>query len=99
VLCRLTNSDRAGRYRIIKEIAAASHSSVLLVHTRVEIADEALRKKLRVFLLLAPHLKGGGWHNSATICNGDGRALLHAWREDLHLAVRCTPDFTRRSVG
>ncbi|HSU85497.1 MAG TPA: glycoside hydrolase family 15 protein [Chthoniobacterales bacterium] len=99
VLYRLTNSDRAGRYRIVKEIAADPHSSVLLMQTRFEIADEALRKKLRVFLLLAPHLKRGGWHNSATICNSDGRALMHAWREDLNLAVGCTPDFTRRSVG
>ena len=99
VLYRLTNSDREGRYRIIKEIVADPHSSVLLMQTRIEIADESLRKKLRVFLLLAPHLKRGGWHNSATICNSDGRALMHAWREDLNLAVGCTPDFTRRSVG
>jgi glucoamylase len=69
------------------------------MQTRIEIADEALRKKLRVFLLLAPHLKRGGWNNSATICNSDGRALMHAWREDLNLAVGCTPDFTRRSLG
>ncbi len=99
LLYRLTNSDRDGRYRIIKEIVADPHSSVLLMQTRFEIADEALRKKLRVFLLLAPHLKRGGWHNSATICNSDGRALMHAWREDLNLAVGCTPDFTRRSIG
>ena len=80
LLYRLTNSDREGRYRIIKEIAADPHSSVLLMQTRIEIADEALRQKLRVFLLLAPHLKRGGWHNSATLCNSDIRGLvLPSW--------------------
>jgi glucoamylase len=90
LLYRLTNSDREGRYRIIKEIAADPHSSVLLMHTRLEILDGALRDKLHVFL---------GFHNSGALCDRSGRDLLHAWREDLHLAVGCTPDFTRRSVG
>jgi glucoamylase len=99
LLCRLTNSDREGRYRIIKEIATDPHSSVLLMHTRLEVVDKALRKKLRVFLLLAPHLKRGGWNNSAVTCNTDARSLLYAWRDDLHLVAGCSPDFTRRSVG
>jgi hypothetical protein len=46
-----------------QEIATDSHSSVLLMHASLEVADEPLRKKLRVFLLLAPHLKGGGFHS------------------------------------
>jgi len=33
------------------------------MHASLEVADEQLRKKLRVFLLLAPHLKGGGFHS------------------------------------
>jgi glucoamylase len=96
---RLTNSDRDGRYRIVKEIIADPHSSVLLMHTRLDVADEALRKKLRVFLLLAPHLKGGGYHNSGAIFDDAGRALLRAWRDEIHLVAGCTPDFVRRSVG
>jgi len=52
-----------------------------------------------MFVLLAPHLKRGGWHNSAAICNTDGRSLLWAWRDELHLVMGCTPDFIRRSVG
>ena len=99
LLYRLTNSDRDGRYRIVKEIATDPHSSVLLMHTRLEVFDEGLRNKLRVFLLLAPHLKGGGFHNSGAVYDDGGRNLLRAWREELHLVVGCTPDFTRRSVG
>ncbi|MBA3833637.1 MAG: glucoamylase [Chthoniobacterales bacterium] len=99
LLYRLTNTDRAGRYRIIKEIAADPHSSVLLVQTRVEILDDSLGEKLRVFALLAPHLKRGGRHNSAAICNNGGRSFLRAWRDDLHMVMGCRPEFTRRSVG
>jgi glucoamylase len=99
LLYRLTNSDPEGRYRVIKEIIADPHSSVLLMHTRLEVADEALRKKLRVFLLLAPHLKGGGYHNSGALYEDAGRSLLRAWRDEIHLVVGATPDFTRRSVG
>ncbi len=99
LLYRLTNTERAGRYRIIKEIATDPHSSVLLMHARVEILDRTLGKKLRVFALLAPHLKRGGYHNSAAICNNGGRSLVRAWRDDLHLVMGCAPEFTRRSVG
>ena len=99
LLYRLTNTDRDARYRIIKEIIADPHSSVLLMQTRVEIMDDKLRGKLRVFLLIAPHLKRGGWHNSGALCNNGGRSLLLAWRDDLYLVAGCTPEFTRRSVG
>lgn len=99
LLYRIINSDRAGRYRIVKEICTDPHSSVLLVHTRIEILDESLRPKLRAFALLAPHLKRGGMHNSAAPSSVGGRNLVRAWRDDIHLVLGCEPDFTRRSVG
>jgi glucoamylase len=60
LLYRQTNSEATGRYRIIKEVLADPHSSVMLVHTRLEIADESLRGKMRLFALLSPHLGGRG---------------------------------------
>src|ERR1700731_3056919 len=60
LLYRQTNSEATGRYRLIKEVLADPHSSVLLVRTRLEIADESLRGKLRLFALLSPHLGGRG---------------------------------------
>lgn len=45
-LCyRLTNSDREGRYRLIKEILVDPHSPVFLMHTRLEILEPKLRGK------------------------------------------------------
>jgi glucoamylase len=99
LLYRLTNSDRGGRYRLVKDIVGEPHSSVLLMHTRLEIMDPKLRGKLRLYALLAPHLKGTGKHNSATWHDVAGRKCFHAQREDVHMVFGCSPDFTRRSVG
>ena len=96
---RLTNSDCAGRYRLVKEIVVDPHSAVLLMHTRLEIMDPQLRGKLRLYALLAPHLKGTGRNNSARLCGLGGRKLFEVQREDLDLSFGCAPDFTRRSVG
>ena len=99
LLYRLTNSDREGRYRLVKEIVVDPHSSVLLMHTRLEIMDPKLRGKLRLYALLAPHMKGAGKNNSAWLCGVGGRKLIEAQREDIDLSFGCAPDFTRRSVG
>jgi glucoamylase len=99
LLYRLTNSDRAGRYRIVKEIIGEPHTSVLLIHTRLEILDPKLRGKLRLYALLAPHLDGSGEGNSARWRDTEGRKLFHASRKNYHLVFGGAPDFTRRSVG
>jgi len=99
LLYRLTNSDREGRYAIVKEIVVDPHSPVVLVHTRLDIMDPTLRGKLRLFALLAPHVKGTGKNNSACLCGVGGRKLFDAHREDIDMSFGCTPDFMRRSVG
>jgi len=96
---RLTNTAPDGRYRIIKHVLADPHRSVLLTQVRLEVLDDSLRGKLRIYALLAPHLGGRGAGNSAWVCEFAGRRMFHAQREDIHLSMGCTPDFTRRSVG
>jgi glucoamylase len=96
---RLTNSDPAGRYRVIKDVMTDPHSSVFLMSTRIEVPDEGLRKKLRVYALLAPHMRGLGQHNSAWWYDLDGRPLFHVERDNRHMVFGALPDFTRRSVG
>jgi glucoamylase len=96
---RLINTDPKGRYRVIKEVITDPHLSVLLMLARVEVMAEDLRDKLRIYALLAPHMKGLGWHNSASCNDVNGRAFFHAQREDIHLVFGATPDFKRRSVG
>jgi glucoamylase len=96
---RLTNTERTGRYRIIKHILTDPHRSVLLIRTKLEISDPALKNKLRLYALLAPHINGSGAGNSARCLEISGSKLLHAQRGNFHLIMGCTTHFTRMSAG
>ncbi|MEY2394588.1 MAG: glucoamylase, partial [Acidobacteriaceae bacterium] len=92
---RLTNSEPQGRYRLIKHVLADPHRSVLLMHTKVEVLDESLRGKLRLYALAAPH--GAG---NAGRCSEIGAStLMDAQRENVHMVIACSSGFSRRSVG
>jgi len=99
VFYRLTNSEPRGRYRLVKEVLTDPHRSVLLVHTKVEVLDESLRGKLRLYALLAPHIAGCGAGNSAWCSEIGGSKLIHAQRQNVHLVIACNTGFARRSVG
>ena len=99
VYYRLINSERGGRYRLTKDVLADPHRSVLLVRTKLEVLDASLRGKLRLYALLAPHLAGHGAGNSGSSLEVGGHNFLHAVREDVHLVMGCSSNFTRRSVG
>ena len=94
-LYRLTNTDLGGRYRIVKHVLTDPHRSVLLVHTSLEVLDESLRGKLRLYALLAP--QGSG--NSAWCPEIGANTLMHAERGEVHLVTGCSCGFARRSVG
>jgi glucoamylase len=96
---RLTNSERNGRYRIIKHILADPHRSVLLIRTKLEILDASLKDKLRLYALMAPHLDRCGAGNSGRFTEISGSKLLHARRNNFHLVMGCTTHFSRMSVG
>ena len=96
---RLTNSERGGRYRLIKHVLTDPHRSVLLVHTKLEIIDRSLLGKLHLYALLAPHIARHGAGNSGWCSEIGGNELLHAERKDLHLVMGCSSGFLRRSVG
>src|SRR5437588_10649573 len=96
---RLTNSEPGGRYRVVKYVFADPHQSVLLVHTKVEVLDESLRGKLRLYALLAPHIAGYGAGNSGWCSEVGNIKLIRAQRENVNLIMACTTGFSRRSVG
>jgi glucoamylase len=95
---RLTNSDPEKRYRIVKEVISDPHLPCVLIRTRLE-GDEAFLKKLRVFVLLAPHLEGRGGGNSARRIEVAGQDVLVAARGLAHLALGATVPFARSSCG
>jgi glucoamylase len=96
---RLINSERNGRYRLIKYVLTDPHRSVLLVHTKLEVPDKSLRGKLKLYALLAPHLARHGAGNSGWCSEISGLKLLRAERGDTHLVMGCSAGFSRRSVG
>jgi glucoamylase len=96
---RLTNSEPNGRYRLTKQVLTDPHRSVVLMHIRLEVLDESLRGRLRLYALLAPHMAGRGAGNSGWCSEIGGNALLHAERKDVQLVMGCSAGFSRRSVG
>jgi glucoamylase len=99
---RYTNSDKDGRYQLVKEIICDPHHSVVLMHVRLEAGpngNEEFLDKLRIFALLAPHMDGGGAGNSARAVDVAGRKVLVAWKNRWTLAMSADCGFSRVSCG
>jgi len=95
---RVYNRDRDGRYTITKTIINDPHYPVVL--TRVQIdANKELLERLRVYVLLAPHIEGGGMGNNARIIEIAGYRAAIAWRNHTSLALTVDCGFDRASCG
>jgi glucoamylase len=94
----IVNSDPAGRYTITKEIISDPHAPVLLVRVKF-VGDDALLRRLKAYVLLAPHLDGGGAHNNGHVLDVAGRRVLLAWRNSSALAMAVDCGFTNASCG
>ncbi len=95
---RVVNRDPDGRFAITKEIIADPELSAVVIRTSV-VAEPALRDKLRLFALCAPHLEVGGWDNNGEVTNAAGRQLLLAHKHGTWLALGADSSFLRSSVG
>lgn len=95
---RITNTDPQGRFRIVKEVIADPHQACVLIHTRLE-ADAAMLAKLRLFVLLAPHLEVGGLGNNGNVARTDWGNVLTAHKDGTWLALAASVPFLRCSCG
>jgi glucoamylase len=95
---RVNCDDPGGRYRIVKEVIAAPHLPCLLQRTRLE-GDDTLLRRLRLYVLCAPHLQVGGWGNNAYVLEVAGRRILAAEKGGTWLALAASVPFTRLSCG
>ncbi len=95
---RLLSTDKEGRYKIEKEIIGDPHTSVLLQHTKVS-GTESFLKKMRLYVLCAPHLDVGGWSNNGSIIEVSGRKILLAEKNGTYLAITATIPFKKTSCG
>jgi glucoamylase len=95
---RLINADRQGRYRLIAEVITDPHQACVLIDTELE-GDPAFLRKLRVYVLIAPHLEVGGWGNNGNVATMAGREFLTANKGGTWLALAATAPFVTRSCG
>src|SRR6266705_2115649 len=94
----VTNREREGRYSIHKTILGDPHQNCLLVQTRLEAPQELL-PKLQMYVLCAPHLEIGGWHNNGEVLRFDGHTVLVANKGNTWLVIGATVPFTECSCG
>ena len=95
---RATATAPGGEYKVTKEFICNPHHSVVLMHVKVEAATEIL-DKLKCYVLLAPHLDGGGAGNSARSIEVAGKRAILAWKGIFSLAVGTTCGFSASSCG
>ncbi|HEX8493181.1 MAG TPA: hypothetical protein VF658_10105 [Pyrinomonadaceae bacterium] len=95
---RQTNSDPAGRYRIVKETLTDSRAPVVMVRTQY-VALQPGANDYQLFALVAPHLGNQGMSNDGRAMTIDGRECLVAERSGTALAVVASAPFLKRSCG
>ncbi|MFN2453958.1 MAG: glucan 1,4-alpha-glucosidase [Pyrinomonadaceae bacterium] len=95
---RQTNTDRDGRYRLVKETIADPQSPVVLVRTRYEsLLPEA--DDYDIYALVAPHIGNQGMNNNGRVLIIDGHVCLTAERYGRSLAVVASVPFRKASCG
>ena len=94
----VTNREKLGRYNIHKTILGDPHQTCLLVRARLEASPELLQK-LRVYLLCAPHLEIGGWHNNGEVLRLRGQTVLAAYKGSTWVVIGASVPLTECSCG
>ena len=95
---KITNTDPEGRYSIEKQIIGDPHLTCLLIHTKFNVAPE-WQGRLHLYVLCAPHLNIGGWHNNGEAVRSKGRQFLLAYRDTFYAVLGSTAGFTKLSCG
>ncbi len=94
----LTATAPEAQYTVTKEIISNPHHPVVLMNVKIDAAPEVLAK-LKCYVLLAPHLNGGGAGNSARSIEVAGKRAILAWKDDFSLALGASCGFSRSSCG
>src|SRR5262249_10603793 len=92
------SQEKEGRYGFENTILGDPHQSCLLLHARLDAPPDLL-SKLKLYILCAPHLEIGGWHNNGEVLETRGRKVLCAYKGNTWLVIGATIPFTRCSCG
>ncbi len=94
----LTNTCKAGHYRITKDIVTDPLRDTLVQRVKFETLKNK-KNDYHLYVLLAPHLGNRGMGNNAWLGDYKGTPMLYAQRDSLCLALACSVDWKMRSVG
>jgi len=94
----IVNKAENGLYTLRKTIIGHPHHDCVLMRTRVEAAAEVL-KRLQLYVLCAPHLDIGGWHNNAQVLETKGGRIIVAFKNSTWMALGATAPLRRCSCG
>lgn len=95
---KITNSEPSGTYQIRKEIISNPELPSVLQRIRID-CESNLLERLRIFVLCAPHLEGGGMGNDAFTLEILGKKILAAHKGETWLALAASTPFTKTSAG
>jgi glucoamylase len=94
----VTSEDRFGRYKLKKTVIGDPHQNCLLIRTQL-ITSGDYKDKLQLYVLAAPHMGIGGWHNNGEIRNFKARRILVAHKDGFWMAIGATIPFLKCSAG
>jgi glucoamylase len=94
----IVNVATQPRYTLRKTLIGDPHQDCVLMQTRVEAAPDVLHT-LQLYVLCAPHLEIGGWHNNAEIVDTKAGPIIVAFKGGTWMALGATAPFVRRSCG
>jgi glucoamylase len=94
----IVNKAENGLYCLRKTLISHPHQDCVLMNTQVE-ADEHVLGTLQLYVLCAPHLEAGGWHNNAEVIETKGGRVFVMWKGHAWAALGCTTGFRRCSCG
>src|SRR6185312_9226343 len=83
---------------LMKEVIVEPTRPCVLLHTKIE-GNRSFLRKLKTYVLCAPHLEGSGEGNSAFVVEVSGRQLLVAEKQNRWLAIGASCEFARLSCG
>ena len=94
----VTSRDRCGRYTLKKTVIGDPHQNCLLIRTQL-LPEPEFEGKLQLYVLAAPHMAIGGWHNNAEVHNFKSRRILVAHKDGFWMAMGATIPYLKCSVG
>lgn len=95
---RITNTCLQNKYIIEKEIIVDPYRDTLLQQIHFKTSKK-IKEKLQLYITVAPHVNNNGSKNTGWVGNYKGNKMMFAGEEGLVLAVACSVNILKRSVG